>query len=65
MSLLDALMKVTLSILERVYESMQGEGQRDEQGHLDQLDPESHIFFVNAFDMPAWHWSVERSTFEK
>jgi DNA polymerase epsilon subunit 2 len=44
---------------------MQGESQRDEQDHTEQLDPESHLFFVNAFDMPPWHWSVERSTFEK
>jgi DNA polymerase epsilon subunit 2 len=58
-------MKVTLPILQRVYESMQGEGQRDEHGQKDQLDPDSHLFFVNAFDMPGWHWSVERSTFEK
>jgi DNA polymerase epsilon subunit 2 len=58
-------MKVTLSILERVYESMQGNAQREDDGEADKLDPESHLFFINAFEMPAWHWSIERSTFER
>jgi DNA polymerase epsilon subunit 2 len=63
----DAQMKVALPVLERVYEAMQGAAARDDRGPTarDALDPDAHLFFVDAFDMPAWHWSVERSTFEK
>jgi DNA polymerase epsilon subunit 2 len=58
-------MKVTLPIIQRVYEAMQGNKQTDEEGEATKLDPDSHLFFIDAFEMPTWHWSVERSTFEK
>jgi DNA polymerase epsilon subunit 2 len=57
-------MKVTLPILQRVFEALEGTADRA-VGEEENLDPDAHTFFVNAFDMPLWHWSVERSTFEK
>ena len=30
----------------------------------DVVDPESHLHYINAFDMPLWHWSHEKSAFE-
>ena len=62
---LDAVMKVTLAILQRVYEIMQGHTEQNSQGEEDALEPDSHLFFIDAFDMPLWHWSPERSTFER
>lgn len=58
-------MKVTLPILERVYEIVQGHTEQNGEGEQDTLDPDSHLFFIDAFNMPLWHWSPERSTFEK
>lgn len=57
-------MKVSLHVLQRVYENFQGsgDGQSEEQ---EILDPENHLFVINAFDMPLWNWSSERGTFEK
>lgn len=57
-------MKVSLHVLQRVYENFQGggDGQTEEQ---ELLDPENHLFIINAFDMPLWNWSLERGTFEK
>lgn len=60
----DALMKVSLEVLMRVYDSLQDQGQRS-AAEKEAIDPESHLFFVNAFEMPLWHWSQERGTFEK
>ncbi|KAJ7228567.1 DNA polymerase alpha/epsilon subunit B-domain-containing protein [Mycena pura] len=60
----DALMKVSVDVLQRVYESLQGQGQRSE-AEKEALDPEAHLHFVDAFEMPLWHWSPERGTFEK
>ncbi|KDQ64598.1 hypothetical protein JAAARDRAFT_145515 [Jaapia argillacea MUCL 33604] len=61
----DAVMKVSLNVLQRVYEALQGStgggGETDEET----LDPESHLFFINAFEMPLWHYSPERTTFER
>ncbi|KAH9951642.1 epsilon DNA polymerase [Amylocystis lapponica] len=61
----DAQMKVSLDVLQRVYESFQGSGDNQSQGESELLDPDSHLFFINAFEMPAWNWSHERSTFER
>lgn len=61
----DAVMKVTLAILQRVYEIMQGHAEQNSQGEEDALEPDNHLFFIDAFDMPLWHWSPERSTFER
>lgn len=58
-------MKVSLDVLQRIYESLQDQGDRTNDGSKETLDPESHLYFVNAFDMPLWHWSVERGSFEK
>ncbi|KAF9076745.1 DNA polymerase alpha/epsilon subunit B-domain-containing protein [Rhodocollybia butyracea] len=59
----DATMKVSVEVLQKVYELLQDQGQ-DEQ-ETETLDPDSHLHFINAFEMPSWHWSIERGTFEK
>lgn len=58
-------MKVSLDMLKRVYISLQEQTERVENGMEDMLDPEDHLFFVDAYDMPRWVWSQERITFEK
>lgn len=60
----DATMKVSLAVLERVYQSLQDQTQRDDYTE-EQLDPEKHLFVIDAFEMPRWHWSGERGTFER
>ncbi|KAF8663414.1 hypothetical protein AX16_000986 [Volvariella volvacea WC 439] len=60
----DAEMKISLEILQRVYQSLQDSGQRPEL-EKEILDPDSHLYFVDAFEMPRWHWSSERGTFER
>ncbi|KAJ8086741.1 DNA-directed DNA polymerase epsilon, subunit B [Marasmius tenuissimus] len=60
----DASMKVSVELLQRVYNALQEDGQRSD-GEAEAVDPESHLFVVDAFDMPRWHWSIERGTFEK
>lgn len=59
----DAAMKVSLDILRRVYDALQDQGNLGEAEEL--LDPDSHLYFIDAFEMPSWHWSQERGTFEK
>lgn len=59
----DAAMKVSLDILRRVYDALQDQGNPGEAEEL--LDPDSHLYFIDAFEMPSWHWSQERGTFEK
>ncbi|KAG6854822.1 hypothetical protein C0991_012012 [Blastosporella zonata] len=60
----DVNMKVDLNILERVYQGMRNQTeQADEEKEL--LDPENHLYIINAFDMPLWHWSPETGTFTK
>ncbi|KAF7352703.1 DNA polymerase epsilon subunit [Mycena venus] len=60
----DALMKVSIDVLRRVYESLQDQGQRADP-EKEAIDPESHLFVIDAFEMPLWHWAPERGTFEK
>ncbi|KAJ7283546.1 DNA polymerase alpha/epsilon subunit B-domain-containing protein [Mycena rebaudengoi] len=60
----DALMKVSIEVLQRVYESLQDQGQRADT-EKEAIDPENHLFVIDAFEMPLWHWSPERGTFEK
>ncbi|KAG6378675.1 hypothetical protein JVT61DRAFT_12946 [Boletus reticuloceps] len=60
----DAAMKVSLSILQRVYEALQDQGPGD-RAETELLDPESHLYVIDAFEMPAWNWSHERGTFER
>ena len=60
----DAIMKVSVDVLKRVYEALQDQGERT-QIEKELIDPENHMFFIDAFDMPRWTWSSERGTFEK
>lgn len=62
--LTDAIMKVSVEVLKRVYEALQDQGERT-QIKKELIDPEKHLFFIDAFDMPRWTWSSERGTFEK
>jgi DNA polymerase epsilon subunit 2 len=61
----DAEPKVSREILQRVYESLQDQGNRTNEDEQETLDPDSHLHFIDAFEMPLWHWSQERGTFEK
>jgi DNA polymerase epsilon subunit 2 len=60
----DAAMKVSLSILQRVYEALQDQGSGD-RAETELLDPDSLLYVVDAFEMPGWNWSHERGTFER
>ncbi|CAA7259855.1 unnamed protein product [Cyclocybe aegerita] len=60
----DATMKVSKEVLQRVYESLQDQGERT-QVEKEIIDPENHLFIIDAFEMPRWTWSQERGTFEK
>jgi len=62
--LTDAIMKVSVEVLKRVYEALQDQGERT-QIKKELIDAEKHLFFIDAFDMPRWTWSPERGTFEK
>ncbi len=57
-------MKVSEDVLTRVYVALQDQGER-KQEEKEVIDPEKHLFFIDAFDMPRWIWSPERITFEK
>ncbi|EIW82110.1 DNA polymerase epsilon, subunit B [Coniophora puteana RWD-64-598 SS2] len=61
----DAAMKVSLSILKRVYDTLQDQGADADALDAELLDPESHLHIIDAFEMPLWNWSQERGTFEK
>jgi DNA polymerase epsilon subunit 2 len=62
----DAEMVVRLDVLRRVYETMQNsQTTGDEDLFDDRLDTDSQLYFIDAFEMPMWHWSPERSTFER
>ncbi|KAL1946865.1 hypothetical protein VTO73DRAFT_14969 [Trametes versicolor] len=60
----DAQMKVSLDVLNRVYEAFQSGDNEGAQEHA-VLDPDSHFHVIDAFEMPSWNWSSERSTFER
>ncbi|CAK5275530.1 unnamed protein product [Mycena citricolor] len=57
-------MKVSPEVLQRVYESLQDQGQHTGI-EKELLDPDAHLHIIDAFDMPLWHWAPERGTFEK
>ena len=57
-------MKVSLDVLQRVYETFQNGEEDGGQGQA-QIDPDSHFFVIDAYEMPLWNWSTERSTFER
>jgi DNA polymerase epsilon subunit 2 len=61
----DAAMKVSIEILNRVYQTLQASGDQRTRKEDAYLDPEDHLHFVNSFEMPLWHWSPERGSFEK
>jgi DNA polymerase epsilon subunit 2 len=61
----DATMKVSVEILNRVYHTLQTSSDQRTQKGDGYLDPEDHLHFVDAFEMPLWHWSPERGSFEK
>ena len=58
----DAQMKVSLDVLQRVYDTFQDGG---DAGDSDYMDPDNHLHFIDAFEMPLWNWSTERSAFER
>lgn len=63
---IDAEMVVRLDVLKRVYENMQNSRNDPENGYLEEgVDVDKHLFFIDAFEVPLWHWSPERNTFEK
>ncbi|KAJ7908253.1 DNA polymerase alpha/epsilon subunit B-domain-containing protein [Mycena leptocephala] len=57
-----ALLLLTTQHSRRADESDQGQRADPEK---EAIDPESHLFVIDAFEMPLWHWSPERGTFEK
>ena len=61
----DASMKVSVEILNRVYQTLQTSADQRTRKEDGYLDPEDHLHFVDAFEMPLWHWSPERGSFEK
>jgi DNA polymerase epsilon subunit 2 len=44
---------------------MQDQGSTLEEKESEVLDPDSHLFFISSYEMPQWHWSQERGTFER
>lgn len=58
-------MKVAVDVLRRVYQALQDSEGTSTDAEKDVIDPESHLFVINAYEMPAWHWSTERGTFER
>lgn len=58
-------MKVSLPVLQRVYAGLQEKEDREANDEDDLLNIEDHLFFIDSYEMPAWHWSQSRSTFEK
>lgn len=61
----DAVMKVSVAVLQRVHQLLQGSSTAASSIEQDILDVDAHIFVVDAFEMPQWNWSSERSTFEQ
>ena len=61
----DAVTKVSLDILRRVYLSAREKDDSIGGDGDDLLNPEDHLFFVDAFEMPRWNWSAARSSFER
>jgi uncharacterized protein with NAD-binding domain and iron-sulfur cluster len=57
-------MKVSLDVLQRVYENLQDRGE-DARVEHEIIDPDNHLFIIDAYEMPRWVWSQERGTFER
>lgn len=57
---------VTRPLLVKAYESvMEKSSANNGVGEEEHIDPEHHLHFINAFEMPRWHFSHERQTFER
>ncbi|KIM29152.1 hypothetical protein M408DRAFT_328860 [Serendipita vermifera MAFF 305830] len=59
---------VTKPILQRVYDELVEKSSSTVPGGSqgnEAWDPDHHLHFINAFDMPRWHYSQERKVFEK
>ncbi len=59
-----ATMKVSVEVLRRLHTNLQDQDDGGEV-HTDGLNPENHLFFIDAYEMPRWHWSTERGAFER
>lgn len=55
---------MSLEILQRAYDTFQNGGEGGD-GEEDFLDPDAHLHFIDAFEMPLWNWSTEKGTFER
>jgi DNA polymerase epsilon subunit 2 len=65
---LDCSTIVTRPILQRVYEDLVEKSSSSVPGGSqgnELWDPDHHLHFINAFDMPRWHYSQERKVFER
>ena len=51
--------------MKKVYEAMQDQGDTEMDDLDADADVDNHLFFVDAFEMPWWQYSLERQTFEK
>lgn len=57
---------VTRPLLVKAYESViEKNSANTGVGEEEDIDPEHHLHFINAFEMPRWHFSHERQTFER
>lgn len=58
-------------MIERVYALVSEAASADASGSgalgaaTESIDPNHHFHIIDAFEMPAWQWSIERKTFEK
>ena len=46
-------------------QAMQDQGEKERDQFDPEIDVDHHLFFVDAFEMPWWQYSLERGTFEK
>lgn len=60
----DSTSFVSKEVLDQVYKSLQEDTEPTVE-HEAELDIDNHVFFVDAFEMPWWQYSLERQTFEK
>lgn len=68
-SVQDATTKVSVEVLQRVYTSLQDDdvvgSPEDGLAYKDGLNLGAHLWFIDSYEMPRWHWSSERGTFER
>jgi DNA polymerase epsilon subunit 2 len=58
-------MKVSKSVLERVYDAFQSSHEDALTAGGSYLDPETNLQIINAFELPLWRWSVEKNGFNR